>query len=92
MKETNLIYLKEEIETYRDSLRIFMENPTIARSLEQSGIRADECTLVMDSSDDVPENKPCVMFKGMYPWLRLIMNSKGEDLRFQIDLKELKQA
>ena len=84
--------IEEEIEVYQDSLRIFMENSFIARSLGESNIRVDECTLVMDSSDDVPENEPSVMVKGKYPWLKLIMNSEAKDLRFQIDLKELEQT
>ena len=83
---------QEELSMYQDSMRVFMQNETIKRSLGQSNIRIDQITLVMDSSDDVPENKPSVMFKGKYSWLRLIMNSVGKDLRFQIDLKELEQT
>jgi len=83
---------QEELSMYQDSMNTFMRNETIKRSLGQSGIRIDQCSLVLDSSDQDPNNKPIVMVKGEFPWLKLIMNSVGKDLRFQIDLKELEQT
>ena len=83
---------EEAIDMYQDSMRVFMQNETIKRSLGQSGIRIDQCSLVLDSSDEYFNNKPIVMVEGEHRWLKLIMNSKGKDLRFQIDLQELERT